>query len=181
MSRPDPLDGVAETLDSAALAFLAQMAFGLSPATIAQAFSDWGLHLTLSPGKRLQLGAKVACKHARLFGYLLRSAGDADAELEIAPLPQDRRFSDPAWKQPPFNAISQAFLLNQQWWHAATTGICRELAIAPSSYYEHVAPLGRFLPVIPKYRADCRSRRYANPPNQRMNLSAWSGPRPIRS
>src|SRR3546814_11649876 len=34
-----------------------------------------------------------------------------------------RRFTDPAWKEPPFNLIVQAFLLNQQWWHAATTGI----------------------------------------------------------
>src|SRR3546814_7146179 len=41
----------------------------------------------------------------------------------IEPLRQDRRFTDPAWKEPPFNLIVQAFLLNRQWWHAATTGI----------------------------------------------------------
>lgn len=38
-------------------------------------------------------------------------------------MPQDGRFADPAWKAPPYNLISQAFLLNQQWWHAVTTGI----------------------------------------------------------
>ncbi|WP_336965768.1 PHA/PHB synthase family protein [Sphingobium aquiterrae] len=122
-SSPDPLDGMAETFDRAAVAAVAQMTSGLSPATIAQAFSDWGLHLAISPGKRLQLGAKVARKYARLFDYMLRSLGDPEAEPAIRPLPQDHRFSDPAWQQPPFNLFAQGFLLNQQWWHAATTGI----------------------------------------------------------
>ena len=122
-SVPDPLDGIAETLDRAAVAAIAQATSGLSPTTLAQAFSDWALHLASSPGKQLQLGAKMARKYARLFDYALRSANDPDAVPAIEPLPQDRRFSDPAWKQPPFNILSQAFLLNQQWWYAATTGI----------------------------------------------------------
>lgn len=122
-SAADPLDGIAETLDRAAFAAIAQATFGLSPATIAQAFSDWALHLACSPGKRLQLSAKMMRKYVRLLDYLVRSAGDPDAAPAIEPLPQDRRFVDPAWRQPPFNIMSQAFLLNQQWWHAATTGI----------------------------------------------------------
>jgi polyhydroxyalkanoate synthase len=47
-------------------------------------------------------------KNARLFDYVLRSAGDAEANLAIEPLPQDHRFNDPAWKAP-FNFFSQAF------------------------------------------------------------------------
>lgn len=121
--EPDPLDGVAETLDRAAIAAIAQVTHGLSPATIAQAVSDWGLHLVLSPGKRFQLAAKIGRKLARLADYTVRNASNPGAEPAIEPLPQDRRFADPAWKQPPFNLIVQAFLLNQQWWHAATTGI----------------------------------------------------------
>jgi polyhydroxyalkanoate synthase len=122
-SSPDPLDGIAETLDRAAVAAIAQTTSGLSPATLVQAFSDWALHLASSPGKQLQLAAKMTRKYVRLFDYALRSAGDADPAPAIEPLPQDRRFADPAWKQPPFNILSQAFLLNQQWWHAATTGV----------------------------------------------------------
>ena len=120
---PDPLDGIVETLDRAAAAAIAQATHGLSPATMMLAAADWGLHLMASPGKQFQLGAKVARKYMRLFDYVGRSALDAEAAPAIEPLPQDRRFSDPAWKQPPFNHIAQSFLLNQQWWHAATTGI----------------------------------------------------------
>ncbi len=120
---PDPLDGLAETLDRAAVAAVAHASHGLSPATILQAFSDWGMHLAISPGKRLQLAAKLARKSVRLSDYAGRSLGDPDATPAIEPLPQDRRFADPAWKQPPFNLFAQAFLLNQQWWHAATTGV----------------------------------------------------------
>lgn len=120
---PDPLDGVAETLDRAAVAAIAQATHGLSPATVMQAFSDWGLHLAQSPGKQLQLAAKIGRKFARLGDYAVRNVGDPDAEPAIEPLSQDRRFADTAWKQSPFNLIAQSFLLNQQWWHAATTGV----------------------------------------------------------
>lgn len=120
---PDRLDGIAETLDRAAIAALAQITHGLSPATLMQAWSDWAIHLAFSPGKQLQLAAKTGRKVMRLADYAVRSASDPDAEPAIAPLPQDQRFADPAWRAAPFNLFVQAFLLNQQWWHAATTGI----------------------------------------------------------
>lgn len=41
----------------------------------------------------------------------------------IEPLPQDHRFDHEDWRLPPFNMIHQAFLLQQQWWHNATTGV----------------------------------------------------------
>ncbi|MAM37716.1 MAG: alpha/beta fold hydrolase [Pseudomonadota bacterium] len=122
-SGMDPLDGIVQTLDRAAGATVAQTTFGLSPATMLLAGTDWAIHLARSPGKQVQLGAKMARKYMRLFDYAGRSSRDADAEPAIQPLPQDHRFDDPAWKQPPYNLIAQSFLLNQQWWHAATTGI----------------------------------------------------------
>ncbi|WP_304282237.1 alpha/beta hydrolase [Caulobacter segnis] len=122
-TAPDPLDGFAETLDRAAAAATAQMTNGLSPATMLLAATDWGVHLLRSPGRLLQLNAKVARKQLRLLDYVARSAKDPATAPAIEPLPQDRRFSDPAWSQAPFNLIAQSFLLNQQWWHAATTGV----------------------------------------------------------
>ena len=41
----------------------------------------------------------------------------------IKPQAQDRRFDRPEWEHPPFNLMAQAFLLGQQWWHNATTGV----------------------------------------------------------
>tara|TARA_R110000787_G_scaffold13410_14_gene42247 strand:- start:15811 stop:17568 length:1758 start_codon:yes stop_codon:yes gene_type:complete len=119
----DPLDGIADSMDQAAGAMIAQATHGLSPATMFLAGADWAMHLASSPGKQMQLAAKMGRKYLRLFDYMGRSASDPDAAPAIEPLPQDRRFSDPAWQQSPFNFLTQAFLLNQQWWHAATTGI----------------------------------------------------------
>lgn len=119
----DPLDGIAETLDRASFAALAQLNHGMSPATIIQAFSDWAMHLAASPGKRLQLTAKAGHKYIRLLDYLVHRTKLDDGPPVIHPLPQDHRFDDPAWEQFPFNVLSQSFLLNQQWWHAATTEV----------------------------------------------------------
>lgn len=119
----DPLDGIAETLDRAQGAAIAQATHGMSPTTMILAATDWALHLAVSPGKQLQLGAKVVRKYLRFFDYAARLAHDPAAAPAIEPLPQDRRFSDPAWKKAPFNLIAQSFLLNQQWWNAATCGI----------------------------------------------------------
>lgn len=115
----DPLDGIADTLDHAAMAMVAQMTHGLSPVTILQSFADWWVHLALSPGKQLHLAAKAGRKAMRLAGQ----AQPGEAVPAIVPLPQDHRFDDPAWNQPPYSLIKQAFLLQQQWWHAATTSV----------------------------------------------------------
>ena len=122
-AAPDPLDGLADTLDRAASAATAQITSGLSPATMAQAFSDWWVHLMAAPGRQMELVAKGVRKVARLGDYVLRSAAGGHPAPAIEPLPQDRRFADPAWQKAPFDVIAQAFLLQQQWWHAATTGI----------------------------------------------------------
>jgi polyhydroxyalkanoate synthase subunit PhaC len=38
-------------------------------------------------------------------------------------MPQDWRFAGQAWYTWPFNLFYQSFLLQQQWWHNATTGL----------------------------------------------------------
>ncbi|HXY58047.1 MAG TPA: alpha/beta fold hydrolase [Methylocystis sp.] len=113
-----------EFVDRTLHAGLAHLTGGVSPAAMAGAYWDWAIHLAAAPGKRLALAQQAASKWNRFAAYVARcDFRDADAEPFIEPLPQDRRFSAPAWRIYPFNLLYQSFLLNQQWWHAATTHV----------------------------------------------------------
>ena len=115
---------VADITDRSLHAAIARFTFGLSPAALAKAYFDWAIHLAVSPGKRLQLVEKAARKSFRFANYTFRSAlQGGSAPCCIEPLPQDRRFDGADWQKPPFNFMYQAFLLQQQWWYNATTGI----------------------------------------------------------
>ena len=111
------------TLDRAFHATLARATGGLSPAALAGAYLDWAAHLSLSPGKQVQLAEKAYRKWMRLAHYCACCALDASAAPCIEPLPQDKRFAAPEWKAWPYNLVYQSFLLQQQWWHNATTGV----------------------------------------------------------
>jgi polyhydroxyalkanoate synthase len=117
--EPEPL---AQGFDRWLHAQLGKSTAALSPAALLLASLDWAAHLALSPGKQWELLRKAARKQARLAQYLPRAA-QAGAPPCIEPLPQDRRFADPAWQRWPFNLYAQSFLLAQQWWHNATTGV----------------------------------------------------------
>jgi polyhydroxyalkanoate synthase len=106
-------------------AWLARFTCDISPAALANAWFDWITHLQLSPSKQEKLVQKSWKKLVRWSAYATDPARlDRNDDCRcIEPLPQDRRFADPDWQQWPFNLISQAFLLNQQWWHRATTGV----------------------------------------------------------
>lgn len=116
---------IADMIDRTAHAQLARVTMGLSPAALMGAWADWTVHLASSPGKQALLVEKAVRKQSRLFSYMAEcaaSSGESSSTC-IDPLPQDRRFRDEAWQKPPFNLIYQNFLLHQQWWHNATTGI----------------------------------------------------------
>jgi len=112
-----------ENIDRMTNIALGQLSGGVSPASLAMAYLDWMVHLSASPGKQFQLGAKAARKALRLGSYALTSAVTGNAEPCIKPLPGDHRFDHPGWQRFPYNVIYQGFLLNQQWWHNATTGV----------------------------------------------------------
>lgn len=115
---------LAKIIDRTLHAQAARLTGGLAPSALWAAYLDWAAHLALSPGQQTFLAVKAARKLSRLASYMSRCAlQSGDAAPCIEPLPQDRRFAAPAWKQWPFNMISQTFLLQQQWWHNATTGV----------------------------------------------------------
>ena len=114
----------AEVLNRSTHAALAKTTMGLAPAALAGAYFDWLVHLTTSPGKQLELSEKAYRKWLRLAHYFAQCAMTGEKTKPcIEPLPQDRRFRDERWQKWPFNLVYQTFLLNQQWWHNATTGV----------------------------------------------------------
>lgn len=115
---------LAEIVDRAVHAGTARFTAGLSPMAIGGAYLDWAAHLAFSPGKRLQLVQKAARKALRFAHYAVLTATQGGAcERCIEPLPQDTRFDAPAWRLWPYNLLHQSFLLEQQWWHNAMTGV----------------------------------------------------------
>jgi Poly(3-hydroxyalkanoate) synthetase len=114
----------ADIVDRSLHATAARFTMGLSPAALAESYLDWATHLAFSPGKRLQLVDKAARKTVRFANYAFRYASESGkANRCIEPLPHDRRFVGEDWQRWPYNFMYQAFLLNQQWWHNATSGI----------------------------------------------------------
>ena len=118
------MDSQYETMDKTLHAAMSKLTLGLSPSALMAAYTDWAVHLASSPGKQAHLLEQSTMKSARLAGYLgdcTTKQGEYNACIE--PLSFDKRFSDPAWQKWPFNVLHQSFLLNQQWWSDATTGV----------------------------------------------------------
>lgn len=110
-------------LDRLVHAAMGRMTGSVSPAALALAWADWAIHLSAAPGKQVELVNKALRKTARMAEYAATCGSQPDAPRCIEPLPQDHRFDHPDWRLPPFNMIHQGFLLQQQWWHNATTGV----------------------------------------------------------
>src|ERR1019366_10092424 len=92
---------------------------GLSVLALALAFLDWGLHLANAPYRRVDL-AHLAWEQARrLFSAALGIGPSPCTE----PSPNDHRFAADAWRAQPFALFQQAFLLQEEWWQAAMTGL----------------------------------------------------------
>ncbi|SMX48874.1 PHA/PHB synthase family protein [Maliponia aquimaris] len=154
---PDAASTVYDTLDHAMHASIARYSHGLSPAALMGAWFDWAMHIAAAPGKRLQLAEKAADKARRHARFVAHCAGSAEKQSPcIEPLPQDDRFRGDAWQAMPFNVIYQGFLLQQQWWHNAVTGVPgvtaeheRQLQFLTRQLLDTVSP-SNFLPTNPE-------------------------------
>jgi len=109
----------ASDLDRSYRARLAQLTLGISPAALTSAYMDWLVHLSISPGKQADLLFKA---QQAVMQLALRHPNHADVTRKES-IPRDRRFDAPEWGVWPFNFLHQAFLLKEQWWHSATTGV----------------------------------------------------------
>ncbi|CAO3425275.1 PHA/PHB synthase family protein [Azospirillum endophyticum] len=112
-----------EILDRLVHAWQGRFTLSISPSAVMLAFADWAMHLGNAPGKQAVLADKAVRKLVRLMVYAGAAAIDRDTPPCIEPLPGDRRFTHPDWRQFPYAFYAQSFLLAQQWVHNATTGI----------------------------------------------------------
>lgn len=112
-------------IDRMLKAWIGRMTGNVSPMSLWMAYTDWIMHLQLSPSKQHELLMDAGKKFWRWNEYELEVVQDDPhaQQTSVKPLPQDKRFTDPAWQNWPFNVISQGFLLSQQWWHRATTNV----------------------------------------------------------
>ena len=125
-AEPDELttgEASGEIIDRLVHAWQGRLTYSLSPSALMLAYADWAMHLANSPGKQAALIEKAVRKWVRYALYMSRACSDQACAPCIEPLPQDKRFRSEAWQQQPFAAIYQAFLLQQQWWYNATTGL----------------------------------------------------------
>ncbi|NBN80527.1 alpha/beta fold hydrolase [Microvirga tunisiensis] len=120
-----PLEsGTAELLDRATRACLARVTGGVSPGALAEAYADWLMHLAVLPGKQALLAEQAVRTTQRLLRFAAECAANGGtAAACIEPSPQDRRFRGADWATWPFNLYAQSFLLTQQWWSNAMTGV----------------------------------------------------------
>ena len=68
----------------------------------------------------MELLDKAVRKAGRLLAHCVAATGNPTTPPCIEPLPGDFRFRAEEWRQQPYNFVTQAFLLNQQWWHNVT-------------------------------------------------------------
>ncbi len=107
----DPWQNWVRQLDRHAQAQVGHLTSGISPVQAALVYLDWLGHLSMAPGKQLDL--------------IKRFVEDAQATTErvLSPedeVPADRRFQGEAWRRQPFNAWAEGFLLLQRAWDRAT-------------------------------------------------------------
>ena len=120
----EPNASFTELMDKEYNAFLAHLTGGQSIANLATVYTDWAMHLAVSPGKQADLARKAIMGGYNFQRYLLETfVTGGNAAPCIEPKRSDRRFRADDWHSQPFAAIEQAFLLSQDWWDAATSGV----------------------------------------------------------
>jgi polyhydroxyalkanoate synthase len=166
-----------DNVDRLLHAMIGRWTQGISPNGLALAWVDWCMHLALSPGKLNRLVEKAWTKDLRWLNYAIHSTLGMQVDPCIEPLPQDRRFRSPEWQQWPYSLYQQAFLLNQQWWYNATTGIDgvtrhheQVLAFAARQLLDLVSPVN-FVATNPEVMAAALAEGGANFTRGALNLA----------
>lgn len=112
------------TLDELVHAELAKVSMGLSPISLALAYADWAMHLSVSPGKQFAL-MQLATK---LYQDTLSQQVNTDAQASAHD--KDTRFENKAWSNWPYKLLKDSYQANEAWWKESTqiTGVSKHHA-----------------------------------------------------
>ena len=116
LKNPDPVEtgkppiSMPESLDRMLHVWQSRYTGGRSPSTVGLALLDWAAHATNSPFQTAALAGTAFAQWSRLARTAM------GAEVAIVPKPDDHRFVASAWQQYPYNLLSQAVLLGEEWW-----------------------------------------------------------------
>jgi polyhydroxyalkanoate synthase len=109
-----PYISAPEDLDRMLHVWQSRYTGGRSPSTVGLALLDWAAHATNSPFQTAALSSTALTQWSRLVSATMGS------EMAIKPAPDDHRFAGPAWQQYPYNLLTQAVLLGEEWWANVT-------------------------------------------------------------
>jgi len=107
-----------DKLDRSVRASMARMTGGVSPHAFIEAWSAWAQHLSLSPGRMLDLSERAHKNAMKLIASSRSEEGPP--EIPFSPRSFDNRFDHLGWQKHPFQAWQQGFLATQDWWDYAT-------------------------------------------------------------
>ncbi len=100
----------AQDFDREFRAQIAQMTAGLAPTAFTTAWADWAMHLALAPTKQADLHQQALSRATDTWTFAMRAlTGTPTSPAESFDGEPDRRFSDEAWKQFPFNVYARAY------------------------------------------------------------------------
>ena len=99
---------------------IAELTSAMSPVVAAQAWLDWYAHLSISPGKQVELLMQASDETLRLASRILVDHTPTQQQKDRR---LDRRFEADDWKAWPFNVLHLAHLASERWWQNATSGI----------------------------------------------------------
>ena len=106
-------------MDQLAHAALARMNVGLSPVSLARAWTDWALNLAVSPGTQARLGTEAQTLGLAWFKESLRATSPGMlstlSKSEVSEAHVDARFEDLSWRQWPWSALASANVAWERW------------------------------------------------------------------
>ena len=120
----------AQALDQSLHASLSKLTSGLSPVSLALAYTDWAMHLASSPGFRSQLARSAIDKALTSTSHSLPPTPwpPQPEQTQVPAAPQtDARFKSEEWGSWPFSNWVSGFKAAEEWWQEATNvpGVAR--------------------------------------------------------